>query len=972
MPSHTVASALIKLFSLNGAPWEWSTWQELTGIQHGLFPTDDNHLPRGWTRKDADDVKSYFHAYGQLKTEDDKFRFATKTQGSAEYPGRVTWNSFISRNWSRWGIHNLIVQELRDWDIHPMSILVREDDLSENSWPSSDSLIPIILDTLGTKVFGEDAFHPGSLTLRMDVRRFLQIFAQRSWNTIRSQVAGLRSRQDDIEAAAVAAFADLEKEKATKAKVNRVICAVAKWKQCAELFHTPENLKKAEDMLANLQEILEGLGVKLVKKRRVGEKASGTCKVSAKALQSMASEEDANDLLMVYQEYFETGVDEDDEPPITDILPEHRELMDKGGDFGMEAEKNLSFDKLALRLGFKTGLPPLFNTLRHRSSGISPWEDENLFNANVPHPDLIPMALHWHQLAGTHSMVRSLFTAAKDGAHTTGVLIADEVGLGKTAQSVTVIGFLNQVIWLQREGRKLPPVVAERPYLGGSTKVPSQAHLIICPGTLTAQWVSELKTLFRPKKVDILVYDSQTSSEEFWGSSGPFHSSKHDPHNRIVVASESVLYNDMKKTHKAPDRRGARPWDIPEAKGSLAGTIFGQSFLMVIIDEAHHMRNVGNKHAAALRVLQQTRIRLIMTATPLHTAPKDAASLARLVGVPHFFDEVSFIEEKADAGALRKAKKLDDNKATLLAEELRIVRRHQAHCIGHFLRRTTKSRDWEGEVLLPLPPYTEIPGILALTERENGIMQKRAEAAKAEVLSSSSSTTMQTKKFYLEYRTAVGYAKEDPADPWPTFKTREEWDPVKSTKMDVCGRISFHYLTRDDVPDVEFHDGKLVLPEVPPLPEKDIRKTRRIIIYAEFASMAPLLQNVLQLHGVECLIINGTMSFDQRDRRVKEFYSDKHPARVLVFSSVGCAGLNLAIADVVIFFDQPWSAQDERQIIGRAHRQPQKKPVKVIYLLARDSADVMMNRVAGRKRNMFDAFVNKDLAEGTSYYNHVR
>jgi TATA-binding protein-associated factor len=62
--------------------------------------------------------------------------------------------------------------------------------------------------------------------------------------------------------------------------------------------------------------------------------------------------------------------------------------------------------------------------------------------------------------------------------------------------------------------------------------------------------------------------------------------------------------------------------------------------------------------------------------------------------------------------------------------------------------------------------------------------------------------------------------------------------------------------------------------------------------------------------------------------------------------------------------DQPWSAQDERQVRGRAHRQPQKKVVRVIHLLAINSADTVMYSVARGKENMFDAFVNRDLADG--------
>ncbi|EKM81399.1 hypothetical protein AGABI1DRAFT_125789 [Agaricus bisporus var. burnettii JB137-S8] len=104
MPSHTPASALIKLFSIDGAPWGWQTWKDRTGIRRGLFPPDDDFLPPGMTRQDTIDVQLYFKAYQDLKTEDDKITFATKTRGAPAYPGRATWNLFIQKNWNRWGV----------------------------------------------------------------------------------------------------------------------------------------------------------------------------------------------------------------------------------------------------------------------------------------------------------------------------------------------------------------------------------------------------------------------------------------------------------------------------------------------------------------------------------------------------------------------------------------------------------------------------------------------------------------------------------------------------------------------------------------------------------------------------------------------------------------------------------------------------------------------------------------------------
>ena len=94
--------------------------------------------------------------------------------------------------------------------------------------------------------------------------------------------------------------------------------------------------------------------------------------------------------------------------------------------------------------------------------------------------------------------------------------------------------------------------------------------------------------------------------------------------SRLTDDTEQALFRDMNNHHSEPARKkgGARPWDLPSAKGPLTNTIFGYNFLACIVDESHHMRNPGKKHSATLCILQQATVRLIMTATPLHTSSK--------------------------------------------------------------------------------------------------------------------------------------------------------------------------------------------------------------------------------------------------------------------------------------------------------------------------------------------------------------
>lgn len=104
--------------------------------------------------------------------------------------------------------------------------------------------------------------------------------------------------------------------------------------------------------------------------------------------------------------------------------------------------------------------------------------------------------------------------------------------------------------------------------------------------------------------------------------------------------------------------------------------------------------------------------------------------MGRLLGIPHFLTDLSVQEHKEDAAAYRKAKKLDDDGHELKRAEIQAVRRMQAQFAGHILRRTTDSVDWKGDNLLNLPRHKEIIGVLTLTDREVGIIQKRAEDAR--------------------------------------------------------------------------------------------------------------------------------------------------------------------------------------------------------------------------------------------------
>lgn len=159
-----------------------------------------------------------------------------------------------------------------------------------------------------------------------------------------------------------------------------------------------------------------------------------------------------------------------------------------------------------------------------------------------------------------------------------GAILADEVGLGKTIEAGLVI---NQ-LWVEGQRR----------------------ILILVPASLRTQWADELKEKF---DLESTILDSkvlkqlQETTESFYPLDNP----------KIFVASHNFAYKNEKQVKNTP-------WDL------------------VVIDEAHRLRNVyrkGNKTAKKLRETIANRPKLLLTATPLQN------SLMELFGLVSFIDE---------------------------------------------------------------------------------------------------------------------------------------------------------------------------------------------------------------------------------------------------------------------------------------------------------------------------------------------
>ena len=177
-----------------------------------------------------------------------------------------------------------------------------------------------------------------------------------------------------------------------------------------------------------------------------------------------------------------------------------------------------------------------------------------------------------------------------------GVLLADEVGLGKTIEA----GLVLCQYWAERKRRLL----------------------IICPASLRKQWSLELEEKFN---LPTVILDARTYRQaQTSGSPNPFSTNK-----KVVITSLNFASTMRAEVRSVP-------------------------FDLVVIDEAHKLRNAyrpSNKMGQNIKWAVEERRKLLLTATPLQNSLLELFGLATVLDDKIFGDVNAFRAQYATNGS---------------------------------------------------------------------------------------------------------------------------------------------------------------------------------------------------------------------------------------------------------------------------------------------------------------------------------
>lgn len=537
------------------------------------------------------------------------------------------------------------------------------------------------------------------------------------------------------------------------------------------------------------------------------------------------------------------------------------------------------------------------------------------------------------------------FCAAIDAIKMGGIVLADEVGLGKTIEAGLVLRYVQE---------------------SGAKKI-----LIVLPASLRKQWELELEDKFDLKSV---ILDRLTLEHD----AGNWHEKLVDKQNfQIVITSYDYSSKLMKRF---PDVK----WDF------------------LIIDEAHNLRNLnGTKRAKRLYNLSVGIPKILLTATPLQN------SLMDLYGLISFIDPKIFGAEQVFRQHYIKEENYDDLKRALAPVLYRTLRKDVAGYM-HFARRICKTVDFElsqDEIKLyeRVNQFLKRDNLYSIPASNRGlvilVIRKLMASSSFALVETFEVLKKRLEKLYEGTKSAdaqegfdlfwsfvedeideSGFEEidnEDTAEQKACIQ--KEIDEVNAI-IDVAKRIKtnskFTALKQALAIGFSYQKANNVAQKAVVFTES--KRTQKYIA-AELRRSGYSEEDILQFNGdfddamtkkiYRAWQVKNSANADYgRSVEYKHAIVDyfKENAKILISTDAGSEGLNLQFCNMVINYDLPWNPMKIEQRIGRCHRYGQQNDVVAINLLnTQNEADRRVYELLSKKFELFEGvFGASDIALG--------
>lgn len=525
-----------------------------------------------------------------------------------------------------------------------------------------------------------------------------------------------------------------------------------------------------------------------------------------------------------------------------------------------------------------------------------------------------------------------------------GAILADEVGLGKTIEA----GIILSQQWAERK----------------------RCLLIICPSNLRKQWSQELSDkFFLPSVIlETKSFNNEIKEKNF----NPFHQK-----DKIVICS----------------------FQFAKSKASY---VEATNWNLVIIDEAHRLRNVYKTSNVIGNVIRQAllpRKKVLLTATPLQN------SVLELYGLVSIIDDFVFGDLKSFKS--QYSRQLEEEDYYELKKRLqpvckRTLRRQVLEYISYTERRAICEeyipRNQEQELYDAVSEYLQKPKLYALPRSQRQLMtlilRKLLASSTYAIYGTFDTLVKRLESIVEKNETDIADLFSDEYE--ALNETRDEWvddeeesiveeeqpysnADIQGIKEEIEVLKEFRELARVIKKNSKADHLFIALDKAFEQLQL-LGANQKALIFTESKRTQEYLYNLLteKKYKDQVVLFNGTNN-DPQSTRIYNQWLEMHKgtdkisgsptadkrsaivdyfrdnATIMIATEAASEGVNLQFCSLVLNYDMPWNPQRIEQRIGRCHRYGQKFDVVVVnFVNIRNQADVRVYELLEQKFRLFD------------------
>ena len=142
----------------------------------------------------------------------------------------------------------------------------------------------------------------------------------------------------------------------------------------------------------------------------------------------------------------------------------------------------------------------------------------------------------------------------------------------------------------------------------------------------------------------------------------------------------------------------------------------------------------------------------------------------------------------------------------------------------------------------------------------------------------------------------------------------------------------------------------------------EVHPEEKFVIFCKWSGMIKMVDRMLKVNNIKATTYVGSISVKQREMAIDNFFNGDTRG-LIVQSLIGCTGLNLQAASVVISLNPDWNPSMEMQAIKRVHRAGQKREVTVYRLHIKGTFEVYCEYVMCRKTLIIKGVMNDAFIE---------